>query len=146
MANQLDPHHLVALMCYEFRSGQDGSTRRLDPPSDLTSGIVDRYGTNLRTRPVLDALAHISVSRPDFQVVAIALQFKQGFIRRVLEAESGGTAWEPGDRGIGWGPDPVATDPRGGGTAFEDRDISPGIPVLPGKVQEAGEEVVGRSF
>ncbi|KAG0636798.1 hypothetical protein HOY80DRAFT_324446 [Tuber brumale] len=78
MANQLDPHHLVALMCYEFRSGQDGSTRRLDPPSGLTSGIVDHYGTNVRTRPVLDALAHISVSRPNFQVVAIALQFKHG--------------------------------------------------------------------
>ncbi|KAG0124763.1 hypothetical protein HOY82DRAFT_633600 [Tuber indicum] len=78
MANQLDPHHLVALMCYEFRSGQDGSTRRLDPPSDLTSGIINHYGPNVRTRPVLDALAHISVFKPDSQVVAIALQFKHG--------------------------------------------------------------------
>ncbi|KAG0126293.1 hypothetical protein HOY82DRAFT_629017 [Tuber indicum] len=78
MASQLDPHHLVALMCYEFRSGQDGSTRRLDPPSDFTSGIINHYGTNVRTRPVLDALAHISVFKPDSQVVAIALQFKHG--------------------------------------------------------------------
>ncbi|RPA91671.1 hypothetical protein L873DRAFT_1794729 [Choiromyces venosus 120613-1] len=78
MANQLDPHHLVALMCYEFRSGQDGSARRLDPRSDLTSGIVGRYGTNVRTRPVMDALAHISVSHPYSQVVAIALQLKPG--------------------------------------------------------------------
>ncbi|KAG0126358.1 hypothetical protein HOY82DRAFT_628352, partial [Tuber indicum] len=78
MANQLDPHHLVALMCYEFQSGQDGSTRRLAPPSGLTSGIVNHYGTNVRTRPVLDALAHISVFKPESQVVAIALQFKHG--------------------------------------------------------------------
>ncbi|KAG0634368.1 hypothetical protein HOY80DRAFT_533270 [Tuber brumale] len=78
MANQLDPHYLVALMCYQFGSGQDGSTRRLDPPSDLTSSIVDHYGTNVRTHPVMDALAHISVSRPNFQVVAVALQFKHG--------------------------------------------------------------------
>ena len=78
MADQLDPHHLVALMCYEFRGKQDGSDRRLNPPSDLTSGIVNHHGTNVRTRPVMDALAHISVSQPDFQVVAIALQLKHG--------------------------------------------------------------------
>ncbi|KAG0136921.1 hypothetical protein HOY82DRAFT_620766 [Tuber indicum] len=78
MANQLDLRHLVALMCYEFRSGQDGSTHRLDPPSDLTSGIVDHHKTNVRTRPVMDALAHISVSLPNSQVVVIALQLKHG--------------------------------------------------------------------
>ncbi|RPA92455.1 hypothetical protein L873DRAFT_1794227 [Choiromyces venosus 120613-1] len=76
MANELDPHCLVALMNYEFKSGQDGSARRLDPPSHLTSGIVDHHGTNVRTFPILDTLAHISVSRPNSQVVAIALQLK----------------------------------------------------------------------
>ena len=78
MAKQLDPHRLVALMCYEFRGKQDGSDRRLDPPSDLTSGIVNHHETNVRTRSVMDALAHISVSKPNFQVVAIALQLKHG--------------------------------------------------------------------
>ncbi|RPA95425.1 hypothetical protein L873DRAFT_1320064 [Choiromyces venosus 120613-1] len=76
MANELDLHYLVALMNYEFNSGQDGSARHLDPPSHLTSGIVDHHGTNIRTLPILDALAHISISRPNSQVVAIALQLK----------------------------------------------------------------------
>ncbi|RPA93139.1 hypothetical protein L873DRAFT_1816470 [Choiromyces venosus 120613-1] len=76
MANNLDPHYLVALMNYQFRSGQDGSARRMDPPSHLTSGIVDHHGTNVRTLPILDALAHISVSQPNSQVIAIALQLK----------------------------------------------------------------------
>ncbi|RPB04762.1 hypothetical protein L873DRAFT_1785979 [Choiromyces venosus 120613-1] len=76
MVNELDPHYLVALMNYEFRSGQDGSARCLDPPSHLTSGIVDHHGTNVCTLPILDALAHISVSQPNSQVVAIALQLK----------------------------------------------------------------------
>ncbi|RPA88808.1 hypothetical protein L873DRAFT_1823992 [Choiromyces venosus 120613-1] len=76
MANKLDLHYLVALMNYEFNSGQDGSARHLDPPSHLTSGIVDHHGTNIHTLPILDALAHISVSRPNSQVVAIALQLK----------------------------------------------------------------------
>ncbi|KAG0129701.1 hypothetical protein HOY82DRAFT_650933 [Tuber indicum] len=65
-------------MSYEFRSGQDGSARRLDPPSHLTSGIVDHYGTNVRTLPIMDTLAHLSVSQPYSQVVAIALQLKPG--------------------------------------------------------------------
>ncbi|KAG0633297.1 hypothetical protein HOY80DRAFT_1141519 [Tuber brumale] len=75
MATKLDPHHLVALMNYAFKDKQDGSPRRLDPSlHTLKGGIVDNHGTNVRTIPILDALAHISVSQKEAQVVAIGLQ------------------------------------------------------------------------
>ncbi|RPA93212.1 hypothetical protein L873DRAFT_1793772 [Choiromyces venosus 120613-1] len=75
MATKLDPHHLVALMNYAFKDKQDGSPRRLDPSRHtLKGGIVDNHETNVRTFPILDALAHISVSRKESQVVAIGLQ------------------------------------------------------------------------
>ncbi|PWW79106.1 hypothetical protein C7212DRAFT_340030 [Tuber magnatum] len=75
MATKLDPHHLVALMNYAFKDKQDGSPRRLDPPlHTLKGGIVDNHETNVRTIPILDALAHISVSQKEAQVVAIGLQ------------------------------------------------------------------------
>ncbi|RPA90222.1 hypothetical protein L873DRAFT_1821518 [Choiromyces venosus 120613-1] len=75
MATKLDPHHLVALMCYTFKDNQDSSPRRLDPSlHSLQGGIVDSHETNVRTFRILDALAHISVSRKESQVVAIGLQ------------------------------------------------------------------------
>ncbi|RPB04961.1 hypothetical protein L873DRAFT_1798836 [Choiromyces venosus 120613-1] len=75
MATKLDPHHLVALMCYAFKDKQDGSPRRLDPSlHSLKGDIVDNYRTNVRTFPILDAVAHISISRKESQVVAIGLQ------------------------------------------------------------------------
>ena len=78
MATKIDPHHLVALMSYVFKDKQDGSPRRSDPPGPtLTGGIVDDPETNIRILPILDALAHISVSRKEGQVVAISLQFNR---------------------------------------------------------------------
>ncbi|KAG0641770.1 hypothetical protein HOY80DRAFT_710529 [Tuber brumale] len=75
MANKLDPHHLVALMNYAFKDKQDGSRRHLDPSlHTFTGGLVDNRETNIRTFPILDALAHICVSRKESQVVAIGLQ------------------------------------------------------------------------
>src|SRR5205807_2299360 len=75
MDNELDPHHLVALMNGVFPGGGDLSLRRFKHPlHTLQHGIVDNYHVNVRTKPVLDALAHISVSRESSQVVAIALQ------------------------------------------------------------------------
>ena len=75
MANELDPHHLVALMNGVFPGGGDLSLRRFkDSLHTLQHGIVDNPHVNVRTKPVLDALAHISVSEESSQVVAIALQ------------------------------------------------------------------------
>ncbi|RPA90221.1 hypothetical protein L873DRAFT_1821513 [Choiromyces venosus 120613-1] len=92
MATNLDPHHLVALMCYTFKGTQDGSPRRVDPSlHSLQGGIVDHHETNVRTFPILDALAHISVSRKESQVVAIGLQLnsqKQEIRLTVAENQS----------------------------------------------------------
>ncbi|RPB04245.1 hypothetical protein L873DRAFT_1460033 [Choiromyces venosus 120613-1] len=75
MATELDPHHLVALMHFQFQGEQARASRRLDPTShSLKYGIRDDHGTNVRTFPVLDALASIFVSQESSQVVAIALQ------------------------------------------------------------------------
>ncbi|KAG0639849.1 hypothetical protein HOY80DRAFT_1043738 [Tuber brumale] len=75
MSNKLDPHHLVALMNCIFTGGGDGSPRRFDPSLHTPKhGIVDNSDANVRTFPILDALAHISVSQGNSQVVAIALQ------------------------------------------------------------------------
>ncbi|PWW79724.1 hypothetical protein C7212DRAFT_360933 [Tuber magnatum] len=76
MANQLDPHHLVALMSYVFWKKQDGSSRFLDPTSlSLEYGITIKHQTSVRTRAVLDSIANILVFKADSQVVAVALQF-----------------------------------------------------------------------
>ncbi|RPA91709.1 hypothetical protein L873DRAFT_1794700 [Choiromyces venosus 120613-1] len=75
MANKPDPHYLVALMNCVFPGGGDPSPRRSDPPPHTPQhGIVDNYHVNVRTFPILDALAHICVSQGGAQVVAIALQ------------------------------------------------------------------------
>jgi len=75
MSNELDPHHLVALMSHSFADTQAGSSRRLDTSShSFEHGIVDNQATNIRTFPILDAIANISVSRERHQVIAVALQ------------------------------------------------------------------------
>lgn len=72
---ELDPHHLAALMSFTFANQQDGS-RSLDPPSQRVKyGIIDDRNTSIRTFPVLDAIAGISVSEVGPQIVAVALQF-----------------------------------------------------------------------
>ncbi|KAG0125627.1 hypothetical protein HOY82DRAFT_616363 [Tuber indicum] len=76
MADKLDdPHHLVALMSYVSWRKTDGSPRRFDTSlHEPKFGIVDHHDTNIRTFPILDALAHISISQDRAQVVAIGLQ------------------------------------------------------------------------
>ncbi|RPB03407.1 hypothetical protein L873DRAFT_1786861 [Choiromyces venosus 120613-1] len=75
MATKLDPHHLVALMKYALKGKQDSSPHRLDPSlHTFKGGIVNNHETSVRTFPILDALAHISVSLEESQVVAIGLQ------------------------------------------------------------------------
>ncbi|RPA93218.1 hypothetical protein L873DRAFT_1793776 [Choiromyces venosus 120613-1] len=75
MADKLDPHHLVALMSYIFRTKQDGSSRRFDPTSiNPEYGVTNKHETNIGTFPILDAIASISVFKDKSQVVAVALQ------------------------------------------------------------------------
>lgn len=66
MANELDPHHLLALMEFTFA--------KEDLPSGLNSDVRDDHSTHARTFPVLDAIAGVSVSETGSQVVAVALQ------------------------------------------------------------------------
>ncbi|RPB04247.1 hypothetical protein L873DRAFT_1460200 [Choiromyces venosus 120613-1] len=75
MADKLDPHHLVALMSYAFRGKHDGSSRSLDRTSvNPEYGVTNKRETNIRTFPILDAIASISVSQERSQVVAVAFQ------------------------------------------------------------------------
>lgn len=75
MPSKLDPHHLVALMCYKFSGTQDSSARRLDPSFHTSEhGTSNRHVTNVRTFRILDALASISVSREKSEAYAVALQ------------------------------------------------------------------------
>ncbi|PWW74083.1 hypothetical protein C7212DRAFT_346849 [Tuber magnatum] len=74
LAEQLDPHHLAALMSFTFANQQDGSLG-LEPPSQLVKhGVTDDHSTSVRTFPVLDAIAGISISEVESRVVAVALQ------------------------------------------------------------------------
>jgi hypothetical protein len=53
---------------------EDHSLRRFNPSLQTPQhGIVDNYHINVRTFPILDALAHICVSQEKTQVVAVAL-------------------------------------------------------------------------
>lgn len=75
MANEVDPNSLIALMCYEYRNLKHDFPRRSDTTNyAVVSGVTEDEATNVRTFPVLDALARISVYQPDHQVVATALQ------------------------------------------------------------------------
>jgi len=74
LAEQLDPHHLAALMSFTFENQHDGF-HDLGPQSQLVKhGITDDHATSVRTFPVLDALAGISISEVESQVVAVAIQ------------------------------------------------------------------------
>ncbi|KAG0138502.1 hypothetical protein HOY82DRAFT_630992 [Tuber indicum] len=75
MANELDHHHLVALMSHAVMDNQNVSPRPLDTAfSRHEYGIADNSETHFRTFPILDAIANISVSRDKSEVVAAALQ------------------------------------------------------------------------
>ena len=72
---ELDPHHLAALMSFTFANQQDGSRSLDPPPQQVKYGITDDHNTSVRTFPVLDAIAGISISEVGPQIVAVALQF-----------------------------------------------------------------------
>ncbi|RPA96125.1 hypothetical protein L873DRAFT_1845502 [Choiromyces venosus 120613-1] len=75
MANELDPHHLVALMNCEFQNKQDHASHHLGSTSySLKYGVRYDHDTNIRSFPILDAIASISVSQESSKGVAIALQ------------------------------------------------------------------------
>lgn len=72
---EINPNHLPALMAFTFAGQQDGSCVLDPPPKHVKYGITDDYGTSVRTFPVLDAIAGISVSEAESQIVAVALKF-----------------------------------------------------------------------
>jgi len=77
MANELDPHHLVALMNFTLASEKNSTVRpiRSRSPTGLTfGGPTDNYPISFTAFPVLDAIAAISASRAGSQVIAVALQ------------------------------------------------------------------------
>jgi len=75
MSNNCDPHHLVAIMRYVYENAQDSFPRRNDfQDQTLEHGITDDQSTNIRTLPILDALASLSIYQEQHQVVAIAIQ------------------------------------------------------------------------
>lgn len=74
-----DPHVLVALVSatigHKIHLG-DADRNHISSIdlSTINHGIVHDRATNLRTFPVLDAIASLSVSAPESQVIAVALQ------------------------------------------------------------------------
>lgn len=74
-----DPHVLVALVSatigHKINVG-DADRNHISSIdlSTISHGIVHDRATNLRTFPVLDAVASLSVSAPESQVIAVALQ------------------------------------------------------------------------
>jgi len=82
MGNQLDPDRLVALMCHVFEGRQDGFSHSFNPTSiNPQYSITNERDseTSIRTIPmILDALASLSVSKTESQVVAISLQVNPG--------------------------------------------------------------------
>ena len=78
MANEVDPHNLIAAMCYGYEGFNHDSPRHSDTTNfALVSGVTEDQDTNIRTFPVLDALARISVYQPKHQMVATGLQLDQ---------------------------------------------------------------------
>src|SRR5437660_887899 len=75
MAQDLDPHSLVALMSHVF-SGKQCRAPHLSAPrsQDNRYGLRAEPNTNGRTSSILDAIASIAVSKAKSQVVAIAIQ------------------------------------------------------------------------
>jgi len=92
MATKFDLHHLVALMNYAFEDKQDGSPHHLNPSlHTFKAVIVDNEETNIHTFPILDALANISISEEESQVVAIGLQldYRRKKIRLIVAENKG---------------------------------------------------------
>src|SRR5437899_11868946 len=74
-ASEPDPHHIVALLNFTFRKDKDASVPQVDHTLyDLKDGIADDHETNVRTFPVMDALASVAVSREKSGAVAVGLQ------------------------------------------------------------------------
>ena len=93
MANEADPHELIAAMYLAYRgSRQNDFPRRLDPTGrTLVAGIAEGRKTNIRTIPVLDALANIAVCEEKHEVYATALQLdrRNRKIRLVIAGNKG---------------------------------------------------------
>ena len=75
MADQLDPQHLVALMCYRCNEGQDGSSHSLEKSINREYRIRNESEKNLQLMPVLDVIASTWAVQKGHQVMAVALQF-----------------------------------------------------------------------
>ncbi|CUS08969.1 unnamed protein product [Tuber aestivum] len=76
MANGLDPHYLAALM--NFATAQTGYQVAHDPDEDYLwpeDTIIYEPKPKIRTFPILDTFASISVSQEKSESIAIALQF-----------------------------------------------------------------------
>jgi len=77
MANELDPHHLVALMNFTMASEKHSTACpiRSRSPKGLKFGVpTDNYPISIKAFTVLDAIAAISASLAGSQVTAVALQ------------------------------------------------------------------------
>ena len=75
MSTELDPHHLVALMCHVGANTQDGCPYHSDTSSQYFKyAIVDNNKTSVRTSPIQDAIANICVSQEKSQIIAVAIQ------------------------------------------------------------------------
>ena len=75
MAFKVDPHLLIVMMRLAFWDKQSSFPRRLDLKFlPLGNGIRDDRATNVRTFPVLDAIASILVRDDEHEVFAVALQ------------------------------------------------------------------------
>ncbi|KAG0138520.1 hypothetical protein HOY82DRAFT_666380 [Tuber indicum] len=74
LAEELDPHHLAALMSFTFVNQHDGS-RGLDHPSlPIKHRVTDDHCASVRDPTVLDAIAGIAISEAQSPGVAAALQ------------------------------------------------------------------------
>ena len=93
MANEADPHELIAVMYLAYRGArQNDFPRRLDSTGHaLVAGITRDHETNIRTIPVLDALASIAVYEEKHKVYATALQLdrRNRKIRLVIAGNKG---------------------------------------------------------
>jgi len=75
MSCETDPHLLVAIMRHAYDNAQDSFPRRADLEGRrLERGITEDRATSIRTFPILDAIASLSVSKGAHEVYAVALQ------------------------------------------------------------------------
>lgn len=89
-----DPHVLVALgagsIGHQLRAGTENPRDGSSPTLSDSHGITDDDDTNIRTFPVLDAIASLSVADASGQVVAVALQVDFSQQRIVLTVAENG--------------------------------------------------------